>query len=248
VREMRSQVQFWKEYRGITGTGMEWVENTKTRTTDALKESKEYLVYLEKELAKKEEERNQSVAAYQSDRKSLLLKEIPVTRSTIDALEQLQVRIGKTALPGNAPRIDSLVKEAMPLTLLTKLEKARMNSFELMSRIEAKSIETKNSHEHYDRLLREINGVNNRLAAISASSAPGELDRELAVIEKEIVPLTQQTPYTLLMMRVVEIGLPLLLSIFSIFFVMRYSLTEKRSHEIKELIRLRNLELLNKKE
>ena len=56
------------------------------------------------------------------------------------------------------------------------------------------------------------------------------------------MPLTQQTPYTLLMMRVVEIGLPLLLSIFSIFFVLRYSLTEKRSHEIKEILKQRNAE------
>jgi Na+/melibiose symporter-like transporter len=43
------------------------------------------------------------------------------------------------------------------------------------------------------------------------------------------------------MMRVVEIGLPLLLSLFSIFFVMKYSLTEKRSHEIKDLLRERNV-------
>jgi Na+/melibiose symporter-like transporter len=68
------------------------------------------------------------------------------------------------------------------------------------------------------------------------------LDKQFGIIEREIVPLTKQTPYTLLMMRVVEIGLPLLLSIFSIFFVLRYTLTEKRSHEIKELLRQRNLE------
>jgi Na+/melibiose symporter-like transporter len=67
------------------------------------------------------------------------------------------------------------------------------------------------------------------------------LDNELGTIESKIVPLTQQTPYTLLMMRVVEIGLPLLLSIFSIFFVLKYSLTEKRSHEIKDLLRQRNV-------
>jgi GPH family glycoside/pentoside/hexuronide:cation symporter len=70
------------------------------------------------------------------------------------------------------------------------------------------------------------------------------MDKELGAIENKIVPLTKQTPYTLLMMRVVEIGLPLLLSIFSIFFVLRYSLTEKRSHEIKELLGQRNTERL----
>jgi glycoside/pentoside/hexuronide:cation symporter, GPH family len=70
-------------------------------------------------------------------------------------------------------------------------------------------------------------------------------DKSLGTLEKEIKPLTKQTPYTLLMMRVVEIGLPLLLSIFSIFFVLRYSLTEKRSHEIKDLLKQRNMERPN---
>ncbi|WP_295392418.1 hypothetical protein [uncultured Thiodictyon sp.] len=66
------------------------------------------------------------------------------------------------------------------------------------------------------------------------------MDRALVDIEKEIVQLTRQPPYTLLMMRVVEIGLPLLLSVFSVFFVFRYTLTEKRSHEITVLLRQRN--------
>ena len=84
--------------------------------------------------------------------------------------------------------------------------------------------------------------MNNRISALNMNSTPDALDKELAVIEQEIMPLTQQTPYTLLMMRVVEIGLPLLLSIFSIFFLLRYSLTEKRSHEIKDLLKQRSLE------
>jgi Na+/melibiose symporter-like transporter len=71
------------------------------------------------------------------------------------------------------------------------------------------------------------------------------LDKELGTIESEIMLLTKQTPYTLLMMRVVEIGLPVLLCLFSFIFVIRYTLTEKRSHEIKELLRLRNIERAN---
>ena len=82
--------------------------------------------------------------------------------------------------------------------------------------------------------------MDERLAKISTTASSASLDKELGNLESNIFLLTQQTPYTLLMMRVVEIGLPLLLSIFSIFFVLRYSLTEKRSHEIKDLIRQRN--------
>ena len=89
--------------------------------------------------------------------------------------------------------------------------------------------------------MEEVTGVNNRLLNLNTKSSPDSLEKELGSIESSIRPLTQQTPYTLLMMRVVEIGLPLLLSIFSIFFVLRYSLTEKRSHEIKELLKKRAL-------
>lgn len=138
-------------------------------------------------------------------------------------------------------------KEGKPPTgnLEEFIGKARKRSGDLMSRLEAKSLETKNSKEHYKKLIQNITGVNNRLANMNASLSLDFLDKELGTIEIEIVPLTKQTPYTLLMMRVVEIGLPLLLSIFSIFFVLRYSLTEKRSHEIKDLLKQRNMERLN---
>jgi GPH family glycoside/pentoside/hexuronide:cation symporter len=138
-------------------------------------------------------------------------------------------------------------KEGKPPTgnLEEFIGKARKRSGDLMSRLEAKSLETKNSKEHYKKLIRNITGVNNRLANMNTTLSLDFLDKELGTIEREIVPLTKQTPYTLLMMRVVEIGLPLLLSIFSIFFVLRYSLTEKRSHEIKDLLKQRNMERLN---
>ena len=70
---------------------------------------------------------------------------------------------------------------------------------------------------------------------------PDVLDEGLGELEEEIMQLTRQAPYTLLMMRMVEIGLPILLSVFSFFFVFRYTLTEKRSLEIKELLKQRNL-------
>ncbi len=242
VREMRSIAQYWKDYQGIPSASREWLDNTKIKSTEALKESKEYLTYLEKESIKKQEESTYNPENFERRRKRLLLLEIPATKSTISELEQLQVRFEKTGTQTQSPGIDSLIKTAIPLTLQTMLEKARMNSFELMLRLEAKSLETKNSKAHYTTLIRDITLVNNRLANFNTALPAPAMDKELAAIERRIVPLTQQTPYTLLMMRVVEIGLPLLLSIFSIFFVLKYSLTEKRSHEIKELIRQRNLE------
>jgi glycoside/pentoside/hexuronide:cation symporter, GPH family len=241
VREMRSIVQYWKGYQGLSSTNKEWLENTKTKVAEALTESKEYITYLDKESLKEPDEANKILAAYPAERKNALSNALLTTKGTVNELEQVQSLLA-TLVPGAQDSLmNATVAKAIPLTLATKLVKARIYSFELRSHLEAKSLETKNSREHYDVIMQEISGVNNRLAAMNTASSMVLLDNELGAIEGKIVPLTQQTPYTLLMMRVVEIGLPLLLSLFSIFFVLKYSLTEKRSHEIKDLLRERSL-------
>ena len=203
VREMLSKVQYWKTYQGLAGANKEWLEKAKTKNSEALKESKEYLSYLEKESLKKQEEKNQNVSAYQSQRKSLLLNDISATMSAISAMEQLQLRMEKAGPQTQASGIDSLIKEAIPLTLKTNLEKARINSFELRSHLESKALETKNSKKHYEKIMQTITGVNEKLTYMNTSSSMDILDKELSALKSNIVPLTKQTPYTLLMMRVV---------------------------------------------
>jgi len=173
-----------------------------------------------------------------------LLTALKTTRATVEELEQLQLELEKTGTQTPPSEIPALVEKAISLTLQTKLEKARINSFELRSHLDAKSIEVKKSPEHYKTLSSNIKGVDDRLTSMNPLLSLDLFDVELGKIENEMVLLKKQTPYTLLMMRVVEIGLPLLLSLISIFFILRYSLTEERSHEIKELIRKRNLERL----
>jgi Na+/melibiose symporter-like transporter len=75
---------------------------------------------------------------------------------------------------------------------------------------------------------------------MAASQPLDVLDVGLVRVETALVPLMRQAPYTLLMMRVVEIGLPLLACIFSLLGVFRYSLTEARSREIKTLLAQRH--------
>ncbi|HCT31396.1 MAG TPA: hypothetical protein DIW31_11865 [Bacteroidales bacterium] len=250
IRELRSKVQIWNGDHGFNGTTESLLETTKKQCADALDESKIYVSFLEKESAKKESESNQNVAKYQIDKKSALLNALSVTKSTVVGLEQIQSQL---KIIGSKPS-DSLViklsNQAVSLTLQTKFEKAKMNSFELISHLNSKSLEPKfikkeETDKHYDVIMKEITGVRDRIADIQTTSSLDSLDKNLGTIEKEIMPLTQQTPYTLLMMRIVEIGLPFLLSLVSIFFVLKYSLTEKRSHEIKDLLKKRNSERSN---
>ena len=125
---------------------------------------------------------------------------------------------------------------------------ARKRSNELMSELQIKAKADRNSKEHYQMLIRNITGINYQLAKMNPSTPLDFMDKRLFAIEREIVFLKKQTPYTLLMMRVFEIGLPVLLSLFSIFFVLKYSLTEKRSHEIKDLLIQRNKDKLKDEE
>jgi GPH family glycoside/pentoside/hexuronide:cation symporter len=54
--------------------------------------------------------------------------------------------------------------------------------------------------------------------------------------------LKQQAPKTLFRLRLVEIGVPLALSIVSILLTLRYPLTEARSYEIKAALQQRHAE------
>ncbi len=245
IRELRSIVQTWNGEEGFKGSTANLLITSKKQVADALEESKIYAKFLEKETVKKDNEANQNIAHYQGDRKSALQNTLAATKSTVNGLEKLQSQIDNLGSEPRDSAVIALSKEAVSLTLQTKFEKAKLNSFELISHLESKSlvpkmIKKEETDKHYAQIMKEIIGVRTRIADIETTSSLTSLDKDLGTIEHDIMPLTQQTPYTLLMMRVVEIGLPFILSLLSIFFVLKYSLTEKRSHEIKDLLKQRN--------
>ncbi len=245
IREIRSDIQYWQGDQGLSGKNITLLENAKKQISDAVDESKLYLTVLEKESTKKQDETYQNVAEYKSQRKNKFSEIMSSTELSIVELENLQLRLKNMGDQTADSLTKTIIAAAIPLILQPKLEKARLNSFELLAHLKAKSLETKKSEAHFIKIIENSTGVDKRLASVSTNLPLDSLDKELSTIETEIVQLTQQSPYTLLMMRVVEIGLPLLLSIFSIFFVFKYSLTEKRSHEIKDLLKQRNAERLN---
>jgi hypothetical protein len=242
IKEMRSKVKSWQSEENFNLNSSNTFNWVNSQHAAALKESKDYQVYLKKESEKWEKFETKSLTELQAEKRSLLTSAKAVTDSTINRLKGLEFM-----LPSLKPNTDSLQvavleKNIVSLALQTKLVKARVYAFELLMHLETKSLETKNSREHYNELIENIVWVKNELVSIDASESLSIVDQNLSEIEDKIVTLKMQTPYTLLMMRIVEIGLPLLLCIFSLFFILRYTLNEKRSHEIKELLKQRNLE------
>jgi hypothetical protein len=242
IKEMRSKVQSWQSEENFSLNSSNTFNWVNSQHAAALKESKDYQTYLKRESEKWEKLEIKDISELQAEKRTFLANAMAVTESTVKRLEELQQALSSLKSNSDSLHLNNFDEVIIPLALQTKLVKAKVNAFELLMHLETKSLETKKSEEHYDELMETITWVNKKLASMDASEPLAIVDQDLSEIEDKIVTLKKQTPYTLLMMRVVEIGLPLLLCIFSLFFILRYTLNEKRSHEIKVLLKERNLE------
>jgi hypothetical protein len=238
IRDMQSKIEFWEGYDGSAASLPEGLKTARQQTSDALKEARDYLLYLDNEAIKKPEKKRSGRAENDARRRNVMLNTSAATGSLIRDLEDVDRALATVS----QEEADSLIGVAVPLIMQSKLNKARIYSYDLLAHLEARTKQHEKSKEHTTQLTGSISAINNRINELDADSSPDILGRELASVEKDIEPLKKQSPYTLLMMRVVEIGLPLLLSLLALFFAVRYSLTEKRSFEIKELLMQRNRE------
>jgi GPH family glycoside/pentoside/hexuronide:cation symporter len=236
IRDMQSKVEAWQNYDGRSQSGSEQIKIIKLQTSEALKESSDYLLYLENEVAKKPEKKKSGRAVNDARRKNVLLNASAVTESLIGELGQ----VDKELANADQAKTDSLISKAIALVIQSKLTKANIYSYDLLAHLHARTKQHEKSSEHTVQLTQNISVINNRINALNTASPPDILYRELCGIEEDIEPLKKQSPYTLLMMRVVEIGLPLLLSLLALYCAFRYTLTDKRTFEIKELLRQKN--------
>lgn len=241
IKELHSKTSLLNQNRSENLTTAQWIEVLKTQSADAEKELNEFLKYLDKETAKKFDEKEAKTFASSLERKTDLEQVREETQTALHALTE------RMSVPGFAA--DSMIDETLLIILQPKIIKARTHAFELEGHLKFKSAEKNKNQAHYIELLGYLHEMQSRIRQLSTETDLQKNADFLESIEKDIFKLTVQSPFTLWMMRVVEIGLPLLLSILSAFIVLRYSLTEKRSHEIKELINQRNaLQAENSKE
>ncbi|MCU0459811.1 MAG: MFS transporter [Bacteroidales bacterium] len=237
VRDMQAKVTYWKGYTGDTAAAGTWLKNAQSQAADALRESKGYLTYLESEAVKKPGRKVIIPSDIEAQRKNVLMNATAVTRSNIEALERHSAALASVTAGMPAGASDSLIGATIPLIMQSKLTRARISSFDLLVHLRSRSNEQQRSRAHTGQLIDRVTEMNNKIYALEPGSPLGDLETRLAVIGGDIEPLKKQSPYTLLMMRVVEIGLPVLLCLLALIFAFRYALTEKRTMEIKELLR-----------
>ncbi len=85
-----------------------------------------------------------------------------------------------------------------------------------------------------DQLLAEIKQLQKE--ADQLIGQPTLLTQQIEELLERSQPLRRQAPTTLFRMRLVEIGIPLVLSCISILLTLRYPLTEERCREIEQLL------------
>ena len=237
VRDMQAKVTYWKGYTGNADETGVWLKNAQSQTADALRESKDYLVYLESEIVKKPGRKKIIPPDIEAQRKNVLMNATTVTRQNIDALAKHNSSLASAGAGVPVGVSDSLIRATVPLIMQSKLTRARISSSDLLVHLRTRSNEQQKSRAHTGQLIGRVAEMNNMIYAIEPSSPLDVLEKDLAPIVGGIEPLKKQSPYTLLMMRVVEIGLPVLLCLLALAFAFRYALTEKRTLEIKELLR-----------
>ena len=92
--------------------------------------------------------------------------------------------------------------------------------------------------DHVDSIRAEAKALRARSASLVAT--PAEVIAKPTQLLQQTTLLKKQAPETLFRLRLVEIGLPLALSIVSILLTLRYPLTEARCYEIKEALKKRH--------
>ncbi|MGE5350119.1 MAG: MFS transporter [Actinomycetota bacterium] len=237
IRELQAKVTYWKGYTGDAAAAGTWLKNAQSQAADALRESKGYLTYLESEAVKKPGRKITIPSDIEAQRKNVLMNATAVTRNNIEALERHSAALASATAGMPFAAGDSLIRATIPLIMQSKLTRARISSFDLLVHLRSRSNEQQKSRAHTEQLTGSVTEMNNMIYAIEYGSPLDDMETRLAAIGGNIEPLKKQSPYTLLMMRVVEIGLPVLLCLLALVFAFRYALTEKRTLEIKELLR-----------
>jgi glycoside/pentoside/hexuronide:cation symporter, GPH family len=240
VRGVRSEIQAWGGSEAMSGTAPELLSKTKRQVATARDEARKFVASLEIQAGKASKPSGATPTSPQDRKHELISQSLSGAKATTNRLQQIEARLATLGSQPDASQAKATVAEAIPITLETKLAKAKLSSSELMAHLESQSQQHPKSLAHYQALLQHMTRVNDRIADLKSETSLDVLEQQLTAIANDTIPLTRQTPFTLLMMRVVEIGLPVLLSLISFFFLFQYSLTEKRSREIKELLKQRN--------
>ncbi|QTE22400.1 MFS transporter [Polaribacter cellanae] len=235
INKIEKNIAFVKESQKLTF--VKYQENLNTLYKENIADVNDYLITLNN-LKTKIAENTEATEAEKNFKKDLYLtatKNIKKIKNTLEkehSILDYKEATSKFKMVANK-NISSFSK--------IELTRAKLNGALLLDHLKKEATTNKNSTEHYKNLVTNLSEINHQLKDLQTTNLD-EFFTAIKDIKLQVMPLNQQSPYTLLMMRAVEIGLPLILCVISFLFTLRYPLTEKRSFEIKAAIEKREQE------
>ncbi len=115
------------------------------------------------------------------------------------------------------------------------ISKAQASALQLLEHFQSKKAKVPGSAGHYERLAGETRAIAGDLETIGVSELESSRDSLLL----RIGALAVQSPTTMLRLRVIEIGLPIVLCLVTLWLLRFYPLNEDRLEEIKECLKRR---------
>jgi GPH family glycoside/pentoside/hexuronide:cation symporter len=160
---------------------------------------------------------------------------------TVEAIHGSLERIKAAAEPagtdGREQNPQSVVNEQMQ-RLIENSDQLRLHLAEQVKKYPEQATHLDRLVEHHDSIRSEVETLR---ASIAGGQGTGTKIVDIADRLLEKMPqIRQQSPTTLLRLRVIEISVPLALSVVSILLTLRYPLTEARCYEIKQALKERH--------
>ena len=162
----------------------------------------------------------------------------PATAETTK--EQIELWLNQRV--GNVKDLSLSTTETERLdTLTNELTKTFKLAADFAKSLEAAATSNPTDAAHTNELSQTLTQIIERTQRLQTQAAdwvskPEALHTEVEALLHDATALSVQAPRTLLWLRIIEIGLPLVLSAISILLTLRYPLTEERCYEIKALL------------
>lgn len=144
--------------------------------------------------------------------------------------------------------LDSLKKfthQFMALSLSLKIDQADLSAIALKKHLLKEEPDDEEDSTHREMLFQNVAIIQRQLTSlirlpIQPLQTFQSIEATFPTMDKALSQLTLQAPKSLFAMRFIEIGLPLLLSLISLLFALKYPLTSQRCYEIQLALKERN--------
>jgi chromosome segregation ATPase len=161
-----------------------------------------------------------------------------------ESLEALKSEVQKLHPTDSAETVKKSTDKLMVYSLSLKTDRAALKAWSLKRHLAKEKHQDADDQAHSEMLVRNLEVVRNEVANLvpqfSNLNASRPIEVTLPTTDAALHQLTQQTPKSLLMMRIIEISLPILLSLISLLFALKYPLTSQKTLEIQEALKKRN--------